>query len=117
LGIPALLGEVDLLRYGFLDTNLHPDVLNAYHALAIDERRHEFPPTLWTQPSAALAGQTLEQVWFCGVHSDVGGGYPETGLSDIAFSWLLNKAANLGLEFEQTILSTYTLLDPKYALA
>src|SRR5579862_783569 len=73
LGIPSLVGAVDPIAYGFLDTSLHPDVLNAYQALAIDERRREFPPTLWT--SAPLAGQTIEQVWFIGVHCDVGGSY------------------------------------------
>ena len=80
LGIPALFGGVDPLLYGFLDTSLHPDVLNACQALAIDERREQFPPTLWTPPSPPVAGQLLEQVWFSGVHCDVGGGYPETGL-------------------------------------
>jgi uncharacterized protein (DUF2235 family) len=116
LGIPALLGQVDLLRYGFLDTSLHPDVLNAYQALSIDERRQEFPPTLWTPLPQAVAGQTLEQVWFCGVHCDVGGGYPETGLSDIAFSWMLEKAADLGLNVDPNVLKLYTLMDPKNAL-
>jgi uncharacterized protein (DUF2235 family) len=116
LGIPALLGQVDLLRYGFLDTTLHPDVLNAYQALAIDERRVEFPPTLWTPSSPEVAGQTLEQVWFCGVHCDVGGGYPETDLSDITFSWMLQKATSLRLAFDPTILKLYTQLDSKFAL-
>src|ERR1039458_4492270 len=47
LGIPAIFGGVDPAQFGFLDTSLHPDVLNAYQALSIDERRQEFPPTLW----------------------------------------------------------------------
>ena len=38
----AIFGGVSPILYGFLDTGLHPDVLNAYHALAIDERRREF---------------------------------------------------------------------------
>jgi hypothetical protein len=114
LGIPALIGGIDTLMFGFLDTGLHPDVLNAYQALAIDERRREFPPTLWT--SAPVAGQQMEQVWFSGVHCDVGGGYPETGLSDTTFSWMLGKAKALGLEFSNSILTQYGSLDPKYAL-
>lgn len=115
LGIPALFGGVDPVLYGFLDTNLHPDVLNAYQALAIDERRRQFPPTLWT--SAPAVGQVLEQVWFSGVHCDVGGGYPETGLSDITFSWMLGKAINLGLQVDAGVVAQYRpLLDMKFAL-
>ena len=72
LGIPSVLGLVDPFVYGFLDTGLHPDVRNAYQALAIDEKREQFPPTLWT--SAPADGQTVEQIWFTGVHGDVGGG-------------------------------------------
>jgi uncharacterized protein (DUF2235 family) len=116
LGIPALFGKIDPVLYGFLDTSLHPDVLNARQALAIDERRQEFPPTLWTPPSPPVPGQVLEQVWFAGVHCDVGGGYPETGLSDITFSWMLGKAENLGLQVDPNISAQYASLDAKYAL-
>jgi len=117
LGIPALLGDVDPIRYGFLDTNLHPDVLNAYQALAIDERRREFPPTLWTPPCPPVSSQVLEQVWFCGVHCDVGGGYPETGLSDITLSWMMGKAKNLGLQIDPGVWAQYATLDAKYAIS
>jgi uncharacterized protein (DUF2235 family) len=119
LGIPSLIGQVDPIVYGFLDTGLHPDVQNAYHALAIDERRVEFPATLWSGPPAP--GQTLEQVWFCGVHSDVGGSYPDdpdgTALSDITLAWMMSKASALGLQFNQTVQKQYSLpLDAKYSL-
>jgi hypothetical protein len=120
LGIPSAMGGVDPILYGFLDTGLHPDVLNAYHALAIDEKRIEFPPTLWTSQPAP--GQTIEQVWFCGVHSDVGGGEPDdqsdtTTLSDIALGWIMSKAKDLGLQFDPTVQAQYAVpLDPKYAL-
>jgi uncharacterized protein (DUF2235 family) len=116
LGIPALFGKVDPILYGFLDTSLHPNVLNAYQALAIDERRQEFPPTLWTPPSPPVAGQVLEQVWFSGVHCDVGGGYPETGLSDITFSWMIGKAMSLGLQIDANVSTQYASLDAKFAL-
>jgi Uncharacterized alpha/beta hydrolase domain (DUF2235) len=117
LGIPAIFGGVDPNIYGFLDTNLHPDVLNAYQALAIDEKRREFPPTLWTLPLPPNPGQTVEQVWFAGVHCDVGGGYPETGLSDITFSWILEKALSLGLVVDPGIATQYRLpVDAKWAL-
>jgi uncharacterized protein (DUF2235 family) len=116
LGIPALLGGVDKSVDGFLDTNLHPDVLNAYQALAVDERRQEFPPTLWNVPAPPVAGQTLEQVWFAGVHCDVGGGYPETGLSDITLGWMMGKANDLGLQFDPIVMKQYTALGLKNAL-
>jgi len=119
LGIPAIFGGVDGLIYGFLDTSLHPDVLHAYHALAIDERRMEFPATLWT--SQPVNGQTLEQVWFTGVHSDVGGGYgadpsTQTALSDITLSWMMSKAWALGLETDAAFQKQYSGLGAKYAL-
>jgi uncharacterized protein (DUF2235 family) len=121
LGIPAIFGGVSPLIYGFLDTGLHPDVLNAYHAMAIDERRAEFPATLWTPPVPALAGQTVEQVWFCGVHCDVGGSYPAdpngTALSDLTLGWMMSKASALGLAFVPAVQAQYALpMDPKYAL-
>lgn len=121
LGIPAIVGGVSPLLYGFLDTSLHPNVQNAFQALAIDERRCEFPPTLWT--SAPAAGQTIQQVWFCGVHSDVGGGEPmkdsgpNTALSDITLAWMMQKAQSLGVTFLPAALAQYTFpLDSKYAL-
>ena len=114
LGIPAIFGGIDALRYGFLDTNLHPCVKNAYHALAIDERRSEFPATLWTSPPSP--GQTIEQVYFTGVHCDVGGGYPETGLSDITLGWMMTKAKALGVDFDPAVYAQYTNIDPKHAL-
>jgi hypothetical protein len=119
LGIPAPFGGVAPLLYGFLDTSLHPDVLNAYHAMAIDEKRAEFPATLWTTPPSP--GQNVEQVWFCGVHSDVGGSYPDdsdgSALSDLTLAWMMSKAAALGLDFASDVLAKNTLpMDPKLAL-
>ena len=52
----------DPVLYRFLDTGLNAQNVNAYHAVATDERRVEFPATLWT--SAPIAGQTIEQVYF-----------------------------------------------------
>jgi hypothetical protein len=91
-------------------------VLNSYQALAIDERRREFPPTLWTPPSPPVAGQTLQQVWFSGVHCDVGGGYPETDLSDITLSWMMGQATKLGLQFDPKVSAQYAAIEAKNAL-
>ena len=87
-------------RWAFHDTNLSTQVDGAFHALAIDEKRKAFVPTLWTQQPGA-GDQVLEQVWFSGVHSDVGGGYPGTGLSDIALLWMIEKARGFGLDVTQ----------------
>jgi uncharacterized protein (DUF2235 family) len=120
LGIPSVLGGVDPLKYGFLDTSLHPNVLNAYQAISIEEKRSEFPPTLWT--SQAAGGQTIQQAWFAGVHSDVGGGEPSDGtgttsLSDVPLAWMINRAQQLGLQFAPEAASAYPFpADPKYAL-
>lgn len=112
LGIPAAIGAIDPIAYGFLDTGLHPSIQNAYQALAMDEKRAQFPPTLWKGPAAA--GQTLEQVWFTGAHSDVGGGEPDdlpgtTALSDITLGWMMSKANALGLQFDPTVFAQYTM--------
>ena len=115
LGIPgALFDAKDEILCGFLDTGLHPDVLAAYHALAIDERRREFQPTLWT--STPAPGQILEQVWFPGVHCDVGGGYSQCGLSDITLSWMLNNAIGHNVEVIASAAAPYTNIDAKHAL-
>ncbi|MFL5493822.1 MAG: DUF2235 domain-containing protein, partial [Gemmatimonadales bacterium] len=77
LGIPidGPLGAVSRLRHGFHDVRLSSRVDCGFHAIAIDERRSPFMPTLWEQqPNAAASGQRLEQIWFTGVHADVGGG-------------------------------------------
>ena len=121
LGIPSVIGGVAPLLYGFLDTSLHPDVLNAYQALAVDERRIEFPPTLWT--GATAPGQVVEQIWFCGCHSDVGGGVAPgagdagTTLSDVTLGWMMQKAVALGAQIAPAVLAQYTMpLGSKYAL-
>ena len=97
LGIPVLfwgtLGERDFL---FHDTEPSKIVQHARHAVAIDENREDFEPTLW----ADKPGLDLEQVWFAGAHSDVGGGYKDKGLSHSASQWMLNEADGFGLEFE-----------------
>ena len=120
LGIPALFGGIDEKEYGFLDLSLHPDVKNAYHCLAIDEHRPQFPATLWT--SAPVPGQTIEQVWFSGCHGDVGGGTTVgvvdngTRLCDITMGYMLSKAQALGLTFDPAVVAQFGTLPSEYAL-
>jgi uncharacterized protein (DUF2235 family) len=117
LGIPVDPLGLNAMQFGFLDTNLNPNVRNAFHAVSIDERRIEFPPTLWTGPFAP--GQRVEQVWFAGVHCDVGGGYAETGLSDITLGFMLKHALSCDpanpLEIVD-VKSPYLNVDAKHAL-
>jgi uncharacterized protein (DUF2235 family) len=83
--------------WGFHDTQLGPHVSYARHALAIDEQRPPFKPTLWSAINPAAQHQSLEQVWFAGVHSEVGGGSADSSLSDIALLWMINEAVDAGL--------------------
>ncbi len=105
LGIPlAGLRRLNrLFRLQFHDTQLSSHVRHAYHAVAIDERRPPFLPTLWTRPRP-VPGQQMEQRWFAGVHSNIGGGYADTGLSDIAFEWMRERAQVAGLTYARAVL-------------
>jgi uncharacterized protein (DUF2235 family) len=101
LGIP-----IDGVRLPFItrlwtfhDTTLSSHVRFAYHALAIDEQRGPFEPTLWQQQED-VPGQTLQQLWFAGVHCDVGGGYSDPALSEIALLWMVGRARDAGLAFD-----------------
>ncbi|MHC4179954.1 MAG: DUF2235 domain-containing protein [Planctomycetota bacterium] len=93
----ASLGRV----YGrrFFDATLHEDIKFGYHAVSIDERRKKFPVSLWDETKKTPA-QTITQVWFAGVHSDVGGWYDERGLSDTALEWMLENAEQAGLRLK-----------------
>jgi uncharacterized protein (DUF2235 family) len=81
-------------RAGFHDVTLSSYVDFAFQALSVDERRGPFRPTLWNQqPHAKQLGQVLQQTWFTGVHSDVGGGYSweERGLANTTLRWMVNR--------------------------
>jgi uncharacterized protein (DUF2235 family) len=98
LGIPVDGFRPPVLSrlWTFHDTTLSRYVRNAFHAVSIDERRGPFTPTLWERQDDAQ-GQTLEQVWFAGVHCDVGGGYADPSLSEIPLLWMAEKARGCGL--------------------
>jgi hypothetical protein len=83
----------------FHDPQLSTKVKRAYHAVSIHERRSTFVPTLWEKQPDAPPDQVLEQVWFPGVHCDVGGGYNAAGLSDEPLYWMIDKARDCGLAF------------------
>ena len=102
LGIPlALFDGFNAERYNFHDTQISRIVEHAYHALAIDERRLPFAPTIWQTG----AGRTqTEQSWFSGSHGDIGGGHHEGGLADETLQWLINRAQSCGLECDERYL-------------
>ena len=107
LGIPgrtlrllSLLLRIIGYDWRFHDPQLSSKVKHAHHALSIHERRSTFVPTLWEQQEKEeTKNQVLEQVWFPGVHCDVGGGYNAAGLSDEALYWMMQKAQDCGLLF------------------
>jgi uncharacterized protein (DUF2235 family) len=107
LGIPTSgpAGMISRRRHAFHDVKLSSHVLNGFHALAIDERRKPFAPALWEIPEDDPALRTgrwrVEQRWFAGVHSNVGGGYPDRGLSHLALRWIVEKAGECGLAFQK----------------
>jgi uncharacterized protein (DUF2235 family) len=82
----------------------NPDIAIGRHAVAIDERRAFFRTNLWRRAAdpRAAGPRDLKQVWFPGVHGDVGGGYPEpdSGLSKIALQWMIDEADRAGLIFD-----------------
>ena len=100
LGLPwptlsALMELLPFMRHRFHDFKLSQCVDHACQALAIDDARKVFHPILWDEDCEQV--QSIRQVWFSGMHTDVGGGYPEQQLSDIPLAWLTNEAVGLGL--------------------
>ncbi len=106
LGAPGVLGQVfNADKYEYHDVALNPNIQNAYHALAIDERRKPFAPNIWKR--IANWNGTLQQAWFAGSHINVGGGAAPDGLANEALHWIVEKAENLGLEFDKAFLTFY----------
>jgi uncharacterized protein (DUF2235 family) len=106
-GIPAGLGLAPLARYfalfvlGFHDTSFGDHVEVGLHAVGVDEHRRPFVPTFWTIPRWQKPKGHVEQTWFAGAHCNVGGGYPDAGLSDQALVWMIARLQALtGLEFD-----------------
>ena len=100
LGIPNIWDSLDLRfssKYKFHDTALGASVRNAYHAVAIDEHRLPYTPALWT--SSTALNENVEQRWFPGAHSNVGGGYDDDLLPAPPLRWLAARAAHCGLAF------------------
>ena len=98
VGVWETVGALGLLLRlrRFSDNRLSPGVTHAVQALAIDERRRSFAPTLWDERRLA-PGQRVRQCWVAGGHSDIGGGYVDRDLADITLRWILAEAESAGL--------------------
>lgn len=101
MGVPTpMLQKLSQRWVGFFDVKLGHYIQTARQALAIDERRGAFAPDLWVNTSAELAQyQDIQQVWFSGVHSNIGGGYEKNYLSDQTLLWMMGEAGDCGLQF------------------
>lgn len=86
-----------------LNDQVTDKIERAYHALALDDNRQTFSPTLYDE--AGDHGAEIEQVWFAGAHANVGGGYPTQGLSALALDWIMYKARMCGLRFTEESLA------------
>jgi uncharacterized protein (DUF2235 family) len=98
VGLPFHLSNIlntTVYRFKFPDYKLSSIVERACHALAIDDERLSFAPLLWDERDETT--RRIEQVWFAGAHSNVGGGYPKQGMSLVALDWMLAKAEAEGL--------------------
>lgn len=135
LGIPGHLTTAPLVnrRHQFHDTDLSSMVRRARHAVAIDERRRAYEPTLWTNlpsrnreemglgpgddPLAPGLDPPYRQDWFPGDHGAVGGGSREKGLSSLACEWVAQGAQEAGLAFKPDVLAAIRgAQDPRGAL-
>jgi len=74
------------------------NVLRVAHALALDEERERFEPSYWDKP--ASANTQIDEVWFSGCHTNIGGGYSDTNLSNIALIWVLKAAQDAGISID-----------------
>jgi uncharacterized protein (DUF2235 family) len=93
------------------DCYLDPRVQRACHALSVDDERTTFHPVLWDERKEApllpdkagkryVANERISQVWYPGVHSNVGGGYPDDSVAQIPLIWMLSEATTCGLRFK-----------------
>ena len=96
---------------GLPERTLDSRVKRACHAIALDDERTTFHPVLWTEHTESpalpdangrrwLKDERISQVWFAGVHSNVGGGYPDDSLAHVPLYWIMNEARTRGLVFK-----------------
>lgn len=93
LGIPmiGLLPQPPSSDFAFVDTRVESNIEYAFQALALDEHRRSFSPTIWDWPRVEPHDlKVLKQCWFPGVHSDIGGSYDDTALANLTLAWMVS---------------------------
>jgi uncharacterized protein (DUF2235 family) len=113
-GLPIEEMMRDISRYLFPlelpDRYLDLKVKRACHALSLDDERTTFHPVLWDESNESLhsldgerytRSERISQVWFAGVHTNVGGGYPDDSLAFVSLNWIMSEAAACGLQFKR----------------
>lgn len=115
-------------RGALRENDLHPLIRNARHALAVDDERHSFHPKPWIEDRpykpgtderipggeavkfpglAPVEGQNVQQVWFPGMHSNVGGGYPKDQMAHVSLVWMMDEARKCGLVCDAHLRAQY----------
>lgn len=112
LGDPRIIGSIFENENAHKAKELPSIVKHAVHALAVDEHREKYKPTLWPQETSR--DQFMEQRWFVGAHSNVGGGYDRDGLFLRPLQWIQGHALRLGLEFGVRIAALGDLFDTSF---
>jgi len=97
------------LPHMFHNFALSESVEYARHALSIDEERKTFLPVLWDKLPENQPTDKMKQVWFAGVHTDVGGGYAEDDLANISLNWMIREAKVFGLRIYENAPAYKTL--------
>ncbi|KAK5055342.1 hypothetical protein LTR84_013092 [Exophiala bonariae] len=93
LGIPmiGLLPQPPSKDFAFVDTRVESNIEYAFQALALDEHRRAYTPTIWDWPRTETHDlKVLKQTWFPGVHSDIGGSYDDTALANLTLAWMVS---------------------------
>lgn len=108
LGLPFFgIEGISRSTLNWLHTGLRRSIEHGFHALAIDEHRKSFAPTLWSARRGIMAAprslSSVEQRWFAGAHGNVGGGYELDFLAQPPLRWMLQKASGLGLCFRSQV--------------
>ena len=91
LGIPLPFHAEIVKEFSFVNTKVAVHVQHAFQALGLDEHRRLFTPTLWEWPTNDQNLKKLKQCWFPGVHSNIGGSYPDAGISNITLAWMISQ--------------------------
>lgn len=111
LAINKVLNGIDIVVNLFIchreyNFQLGSNIKRARHAMSIDDARTSFWPRIWNEVKAELKDVDVKQVWYAGMHSDVGGGYERQDMSAVSLLWILENAQECGLRLNQQNIRT-----------